>query len=402
LRGAAALKRRPLTCHLVAHNPRAGGPGFKGPPPGPTGSHLHGRLACAPRTPSRAALTAAAARKATAAALAARDEALGEDAEVREMLPAPADPWADAACAARAAKRARGRRLPAHAPPIPALEVDAPGCSFNPDPAQHQDALAVAVAAEVAAELAAVLAPRPPAAAITEGEGGDAFTGMLTVAGPGAVEEDVRYGSDGEAEEGGSDGGDGGARPSRRAPARKTQAQRNRAARVAAEEAAAALAKAARVRDDGLKSVARIKRDLEEAEATGAAAVADRVAARVAATAVRPPKLGRLGFTPAPLQVALTEDLRGGSLRACRSAANLLRDRFSSVQKRGLVEPRLPAPWKKGKRAAFQAGGRSDRAEEGAAAVATLVKANARARRASFAAAAAADAGGDSDGRWSD
>lgn len=33
--------------------------------------------------------------------------------------------------------------------PIPAVEVDGPGCSYNPDPVNHQEALAVAVAAEV-------------------------------------------------------------------------------------------------------------------------------------------------------------------------------------------------------------------------------------------------------------
>ncbi len=44
----------------------------------------------------------------------------------------------------------------------PAVEVDQPGCSYNPDAAQHQDAVAVAVAAEVSKGLAAQLAPQAP------------------------------------------------------------------------------------------------------------------------------------------------------------------------------------------------------------------------------------------------
>ena len=39
--------------------------------------------------------------------------------------------------------------------------MDQPGCSYNPDAVQHQDAVASAVAAEVRKQLAAELAPKP-------------------------------------------------------------------------------------------------------------------------------------------------------------------------------------------------------------------------------------------------
>jgi Nop53 (60S ribosomal biogenesis) len=39
--------------------------------------------------------------------------------------------------------------------------VDQPGCSYNPDAGQHQEAVAEAVAAEVQKQLAAELAPKP-------------------------------------------------------------------------------------------------------------------------------------------------------------------------------------------------------------------------------------------------
>lgn len=65
-------------------------------------------------------------------------------------------------CCTAAPKRARtGRPVGAARP---AVEVDQPGCSYNPDAVQHQDAVASAVAAEVQKQLAAELAPKPPAA----------------------------------------------------------------------------------------------------------------------------------------------------------------------------------------------------------------------------------------------
>ncbi len=42
------------------------------------------------------------------------------------------------------------------------MEVDQPGCSYNPEPAQHQDAVAAAVAAEVQKQIAAELRPKRP------------------------------------------------------------------------------------------------------------------------------------------------------------------------------------------------------------------------------------------------
>ena len=54
-----------------------------------------------------------------------------------------------------------GRRV-APASKVAAVEVDAPGCSFNPDRGQHQDAVAAAVAAEVRKALQRDLAAQPP------------------------------------------------------------------------------------------------------------------------------------------------------------------------------------------------------------------------------------------------
>lgn len=42
------------------------------------------------------------------------------------------------------------------------MEVDAPGCSFNPDSEQHQDSVAEAVAAEMSKVYASEHEPRIP------------------------------------------------------------------------------------------------------------------------------------------------------------------------------------------------------------------------------------------------
>jgi nucleolar protein 53 len=52
---------------------------------------------------------------------------------------------------------------------MPAVEVDMPGCSFNPEYESHQDALAVAVAHEYKQELKQELMPKAPSQHAPEG-----------------------------------------------------------------------------------------------------------------------------------------------------------------------------------------------------------------------------------------
>ncbi|KAJ6768218.1 GLIOMA SUPPRESSOR CANDIDATE REGION protein 2 [Salix koriyanagi] len=51
-----------------------------------------------------------------------------------------------------------------------------------------------------------------------------------------------------------------------------------------------------------------------------------------------PPRLGRHKFEPAPIQVPLSEEITG-SLRKIKGCSTLVRDRFKSLEKRGLVVP---------------------------------------------------------------
>jgi len=51
-----------------------------------------------------------------------------------------------------------------------------------------------------------------------------------------------------------------------------------------------------------------------------------------------PPRLGRHKFEPAPVQVLLTEEI-SGSLRKLKGCCNLVRDRYKSIEKRGILAP---------------------------------------------------------------
>ena len=69
----------------------------------------------------------------------------------------------------------------------------------------------------------------------------------------------------------------------------------------------------------------------------------------------------------------LSEELHG-SLRKLRSHPRLLQDRYSSLQKRGIIEPRVPIKRRKAKRIHFQTGDRADRIAEGQAEINALRK----------------------------
>nr|GEV99268.1 ribosome biogenesis protein NOP53 [Tanacetum cinerariifolium] len=51
-----------------------------------------------------------------------------------------------------------------------------------------------------------------------------------------------------------------------------------------------------------------------------------------------PPRLGRHKFEPAPVQVLLSEEITG-SLRKLKACCTLARDRYKSLEKRGIIVP---------------------------------------------------------------
>ncbi len=65
------------------------------------------------------------------------------------------------------------------------------------------------------------------------------------------------------------------------------------------------------------------------------------------------------------VQVLLSEEV-SGSLRKLRPTATLTRDRFKSLQRQGIIEPRVAAKGRKqAKRVSYTQGERTDNAEAG-------------------------------------
>ncbi|KAL0387905.1 UNVERIFIED_CONTAM: Ribosome biogenesis protein NOP53 [Sesamum radiatum] len=171
---------------------------------------------------------------------------------------------------------------------IPAVEVEHPGCSFNPHPESHQDALARAVADEMQKIYQHELGPEPI---------------PLVVPGEVVDEEDKYFleadgGSDEDVEnENQTDNEDADAEKRPLKTKRITRVELNRRARRKEQLRAEAES----------KKVEELSKDIDR-------------------------------FDPAPLQVLLSEE-KTGSLRQLKGCCTLVKDRFKSLEKRGLVIP---------------------------------------------------------------
>ncbi|CAN1255209.1 Ribosome biogenesis protein NOP53 [Linum perenne] len=167
---------------------------------------------------------------------------------------------------------------------IPAVEVEPPGCSYNPSFEAHQDSLAQAVAEEMQKVYKNELGPQPV---------------PLTVEGE-AIGEEERYflevdKEDDEAIEETED---------------------------TAEE----------------KSLPEIINEIAKEDEEKQNRHTRRVVAKQERLKKRPPRLGKHKFVPAPTQVLLSEEITG-SLRKLKGCCTLATDRFKSLEKRGLIPP---------------------------------------------------------------
>ncbi|EPS72917.1 hypothetical protein M569_01838 [Genlisea aurea] len=232
------------------------------------------------------------------------------------------DPWKeDAEENARVTKKSKSSA-------IPAVEVEPPGCSFNPHPHSHQDALATAVADEMQKIYRKELGPEP-VPLIVPGE---------------VIDEEEKYfldvddGHDDEEEEEEEDNRD--SDTEKRAPKAKrlTRVDLNRRARrkeqLKIEAEARKVAGLSKSIDDLPTILETIAKEDEEKHKRQLR----RTVARSEKLKSRPPRLGKHKYVPGSVQVLLSEE-RTGSLRQLKGCCTLLRDRYKSLEKRGLVVP---------------------------------------------------------------
>ncbi|KAJ9528385.1 hypothetical protein QJQ45_020316 [Haematococcus lacustris] len=268
--------------------------------------------------------------------------------------------------------KAQRGRLPGTrgaAPQIKAVEVDMAGCSYNPPHEAHQDALAVLVASEMKKQLRKELGPAPvPLLVPSLDTEQDELARLQTE----ALEDDneIRVDEEGSLHEPGS---------SLAAPhgtRKKTRKDRNREARLQQRTQEAAARSALKRQRQQLQSLPDLAAEVEAEEGLRAAKIARRKVVKEEKAASQPPKLGKLRFEDLAVQV-LTSDELGGGLRRLKPCPMLATERFKSLQKRGLIEPRKPVGTKgTGRRVLFKSGDRTEKAVEGQLALDKLKASN--------------------------
>lgn len=222
-----------------------------------------------------------------------------------------------------------------------AVEVDQPGCSYNPDAEQHQDAVAAAVAFEVRKSIASELMPKAPPRFSNEAASHISELDMLQVDDDSTLHDDEETG---EAPVAAID---------RRPPQQKTATQRNREARRKAADAESLKRQQRKALGKDILRAPDLVAEIE-AEVTAQKYSAQRRKADLAEKrAVEPPRLGKQLYEPASVQVLLSEELQG-SLRTLKGAPMLARDRYKSLQQRGIIEPRSRAQFKPGRKLVVQ------------------------------------------------
>ncbi|KAF8725847.1 hypothetical protein HU200_020408 [Digitaria exilis] len=211
---------------------------------------------------------------------------------------------------------------------IPAVEVEPLGCSFNPPFEAHQDALAQAVADERRKVLMNELGPTPV---------------PLIVPGEALTEEDKFFldADDGE-EDAVDDDGDQDADTSvgqrKNKTKRVTRVEMNKRARRKERLRAEAEAKKMEIISKEIDSLPNIIDEIAKEDEEKEKRRMRRTVVKEERLKSGPPRLGRHKFEPAPVQVLLTEEI-SGSLRKLKGCCNLARDRYKSIEKRGLLAP---------------------------------------------------------------
>ncbi|CAN6483677.1 unnamed protein product [Victoria cruziana] len=208
---------------------------------------------------------------------------------------------------------------------VPAVEIEPPGCSFNPFFEAHQDSLALAVAREMQKIYRKELGPQP----VPE-----------TVSGSAVDEEELYFldVDDGE-DENQETHADNGLEQQRSIKAKRlTRSELNRRARRKEQLKAELEAKGQERVLKEIDCLPDIIQEIEKEDHEKQKRHVRRMVIKQEKAMSGPPRLGKYKFEPAPVQVLLSEEVTG-SLRQLKACSTLAKDRFKSLEKRGLVVP---------------------------------------------------------------
>ncbi|XP_037632060.1 ribosome biogenesis protein NOP53 [Sebastes umbrosus] len=227
---------------------------------------------------------------------------------------------------------------------LPAVEVIAPGGSYNPDFFSHQALLQEAHEVEVKKQkaedkLQRQLAVNRDHIATEETVFSEQVEGL--------VEEENE-----EDEDAPNDEFDGGAVGAISLAVKKTERQRKK---ERAEKLKWQRRQAHRVRMDKRQQIFQlrnIKISIKQQEQDTQTKQIQRKANQEAQKA-QPRRLGKLKFQAQDMEVQLSDEL-AGSLRQLKPEGSVLKDRFKSLQKRNLIEPRERAKFKRRLKVKYQ------------------------------------------------
>ncbi|XP_010508864.1 PREDICTED: uncharacterized protein At2g40430 [Camelina sativa] len=215
---------------------------------------------------------------------------------------------------------------------IPAVEIEHPGCSYNPTTESHQDMLAEAVAQEMQKVYKTELGPAPVPLTI---DGDDVsederyFLGVDKSLGDGEDEDDEE-----DVENEVSEAGNNFARKTKRV----TRVELNKRCRHKALRKKETKEKAKKQISKEIDSLPNILKEIAREDEDKQNKHLRRVVAKQEVLKIRPPRLGKYKFEAPPVQVLLTEEMTG-SLRKLKACCTLARDRFKSLEKRGILVP---------------------------------------------------------------
>lgn len=224
----------------------------------------------------------------------------------------------------------KGKKLskPTH---IPAVEVDPPGCSFNPTHESHQDTLATAVAEEMIKVYRNELGPEPVPLTVPAGE---------------AISEEDMYFLDVEKsdddESNHEDDGENEDDASEKKPIKTkkvTRVELNKRIRRREQLKKEAESKKKKNFSKEIDSISKIAEEIKHEDEEKSRRHLRRQVAKQERLKACPPRLGKHKFQPAPVQVLLSEEING-SIRKLKGCCTLLKDRYKSIEKRGLVVPK--------------------------------------------------------------
>jgi len=240
----------------------------------------------------------------------------------------------------------------------PAVEIDASGCSVNPDYESHQEAVGQAVAAEMKKQYDAELLPVAPPKVVEweDYEHKDELERLL-------VESD---GEEEEEDSPSSSEDDQVVKRSSVTKRKKTIQDRNREMRNKLMQKEIELRKKEKKQRRELERLGELLKDVESLTKEQEEKLRRRHADLQELIDSAPPRLGKHKFNPFPIQVLTTDEIKesGGSLRKIKPTPVLIKERYKSLQRRGIIEPRVRVNKSGKKRKTVIHGKRADNAEE--------------------------------------